>query len=120
MKTTSALAFLLAAVAPFTASLPTSHNAIAGGPLHARSSKLTPLFLNGTTPEDTVPVPGKPIFVPADGTVLLVERDTPAPRKSFKPRRSVKERQEKPSTNIVPLSRRGADSVPATSNETAA
>ncbi|KPM35541.1 hypothetical protein AK830_g11029 [Neonectria ditissima] len=116
MKTTSALAFLLATMAPFTASLPTSHNAVAGGPLHVRTPKLTPLFVNGTTPEDTVPVPGKPIFVPADGTILLVGRDKPS-RKSFN-RRGVKERQEKSSTNIAPLSRRGGGSAAPVGNET--
>ncbi|KAH7157558.1 hypothetical protein B0J13DRAFT_542119 [Dactylonectria estremocensis] len=97
MRTTSALAFLLAVVVPLTASLPTSNSAITRPPIQARWPILKPRFLNVTNPEDipddpTVPVPGKPILVPADGSVLLDERDKMPYRKSFKPRRRVKKR----------------------------
>ncbi|KAH6981946.1 hypothetical protein BKA56DRAFT_720198 [Ilyonectria sp. MPI-CAGE-AT-0026] len=119
MKTTSAFVFLLAAVAPLTTSLPTSNTDITRPPVQARWPIMKPRFLNVTDPADipddpTLPVPGKPVLVPADGSVLV--RDTARSLKSFKPRRSVKKRQEengfaKAIINIVPLSRPGSKKI---------
>ncbi|KAF7553830.1 hypothetical protein G7Z17_g3346 [Cylindrodendrum hubeiense] len=121
MKTTSVLAFILAAMAPLTASLPTSNTAVTGHLVQVRHAIMAPRFLNVTQPEDipddpTLPVPGKPVLVPADGSTLLVGRSTGPYGQAFKPRRHVNKRQEKDGFanavgNIVPLSRPGATKI---------